>query len=275
GGHGDIAVIGGVLAAGGEAGRVRIDVEREERGQGLGRALRPDDGRRQRRAVMGADQDVIADVVASVVRPLRRRRAAGRGGHQQHRKHRRRAHAQRPHASRAPSSMNSAPAPRSMRRRRTALRTKKARSRAAAPASTRHQIPPMDTKVAPRVRKATLLEAPCGSMNCSRKARKNSATFGFSRLVSAPWTKARLALDGGDGIVKSYTALRASNSRAPRYIRYAAPHSFTATKAGGNAFKSRDSPAAAANVCTTLPAVMPRAEATPDLRPPLRLRPRM
>jgi hypothetical protein len=43
----------------------------------------------------------------------------------------------------------------------------------------------------PGSRKAGSRCVPAGSTNCGRNAKKNSATFGFRILVSAPWTKMR------------------------------------------------------------------------------------
>ena len=50
-----------------------------------------------------------------------------------------------------------------------------------------HQTDPVQKNTKPRTRndKAPRLET--GSMNCGRKAKKKSATFGFSRFVISPW----------------------------------------------------------------------------------------
>ena len=53
-------------------------------------------------------------------------------------------------------------------------------------ARTRHQIVPVVTKVRPRRRKAVVFEGAAASMNCGRKARKKSATFGFRIFVTIP-----------------------------------------------------------------------------------------
>ena len=44
---------------------------------------------------------------------------------------------------------------------------------------------------APSTRKLKALSGAAASMNCGRKARKNSATFGLSTFVSRPWRKVR------------------------------------------------------------------------------------
>src|SRR6266576_4688150 len=71
-------------------------------------------------------------------------------------------------------------------------------------ARTRHQIVPVVTNVKPRIRNARTLLLDAGSMNCGRKARKNSATFGFRMLVRTSCRNAALVVRRGkwDGKLK-------------------------------------------------------------------------
>src|ERR1700676_358438 len=57
---------------------------------------------------------------------------------------------------------------------------------AANAATARHQSVPLKMKIRPSSAKAAALCGESAATNCGRKARKNSATFGLSRLVSAP-----------------------------------------------------------------------------------------
>ena len=50
---------------------------------------------------------------------------------------------------------------------------------------------PLEMKIRPSDRKASVLWADSAATNCGRKARKNSATFGLSTLVSAPCQNTR------------------------------------------------------------------------------------
>ena len=53
-------------------------------------------------------------------------------------------------------------------------------------AKTRHQIVPVVTNVKPRTINAGIFAGEAGSMNCGRKAKKNSATLGFNTFVTTP-----------------------------------------------------------------------------------------
>src|ERR1700683_858719 len=86
--------------------------------------------------------------------------------------------------------MKRAPAARSISVRAAGFAAKKRLSRAAAKARIRHHIVPVVTKVAPSARKSSVLEVLAGLMNCGRNARKNSATFGLSTLLTIPWANA-------------------------------------------------------------------------------------
>src|SRR5579863_4217032 len=59
-------------------------------------------------------------------------------------------------------------------------------ARAVNTATAIHQSVPLKMKIEPRSTKATALWGESAATNCGRKARKNSATFGFNTLVSAP-----------------------------------------------------------------------------------------
>ncbi len=50
---------------------------------------------------------------------------------------------------------------------------------------------PLTAKIEPSTTNAGSLLGVAASMNCGRKARKNSATFGFSALVRKPCTNTR------------------------------------------------------------------------------------
>ena len=70
-----------------------------------------------------------------------------------------------------------------------ALRGELEQSRADAQARNRHHSVPLKLKIAPSTMKASALLGAVGSMNWGTKARKNSATFGFSTFVRKPCAK--------------------------------------------------------------------------------------
>jgi hypothetical protein len=53
-------------------------------------------------------------------------------------------------------------------------------------ASNRHQIVPVVKNVTPNIRKGTGVLFMLGLINCGRKDRKNSATFGLNKFVRKP-----------------------------------------------------------------------------------------
>src|ERR1700722_4154951 len=56
-------------------------------------------------------------------------------------------------------------------------------------ATSRFQIVPLKSKIAPRKRNANGFDGASDETNCGRNARKNSATLGFNMLVRKPWEK--------------------------------------------------------------------------------------
>ena len=53
-------------------------------------------------------------------------------------------------------------------------------------ANIKHQTVPVVINVMPRVRKGSMVFRRLGSINCGKKAMKNSATLGFKTLVIMP-----------------------------------------------------------------------------------------
>src|SRR4029450_10454704 len=87
-----------------------------------------------------------------------------------------------------------------------------------------HTFPSVALKLtlAPSSTNASALCGASVAMNCGRKARKKSATFGFSTLVRKPCTKIRDS-DAGGGASAAALCDRVKSSVAPRETRYAAP----------------------------------------------------
>src|SRR6185503_9771811 len=142
----------------------------------------------------------------------------------------------------------------------------------AAHARKRHHRVPLTMKRAPRKRNARTRDSASGATNCGRNARKNSATFGLSTLVSRPVrnTAQSLAL-AKTGAVPSAGA-RSVIIRMPRYVRYAAPASLMKVNACADAARIAARPYAAASVWMAVPQVIANADSTPARRPCDRLR---
>ena len=90
--------------------------------------------------------------------------------------------------------------------------------RPSAPASStydRSMISATAKKTAPRTMVCTAAPPRAGSMNCGRKARKNSETFGLSTLTSMPSAKARVS-GAATGSAAAAASLTARSVRAPR-----------------------------------------------------------
>src|SRR3954463_10236630 len=114
-------------------------------------------------------------------------------------------------------------------------------------ARTRHQIVPVVTNVRPRTMKAATFIFDAGSMNCGRKARKKSATFGLRTFVKTPCRNAatvvRRRLDG-----RVNSRRRSRIILIPRKARYAPPSNLIATNANADVARIAESPSAAAQV---------------------------
>ena len=74
---------------------------------------------------------------------------------------------------------------------------------AAKAATPRHHSVPLKMKIRPSIRKASVLCGGSAATNCGRKARKNSATFGLSALVSAPCQNTRRSDVSSPGAIAS------------------------------------------------------------------------
>src|ERR1700730_19157873 len=61
--------------------------------------------------------------------------------------------------------------------------------RAVDQATSKFQIVPLKSKIAPRNKKANGFDGASDKTNCGRNARKNSATLGIKTFVSNPWKK--------------------------------------------------------------------------------------
>src|SRR6266404_4035837 len=89
-------------------------------------------------------------------------------------------------ARRTPRKRKSAPAVRLSHCAAVSFARKRSLKAEANHARLKHQIVPVVTNVRPRKRNARTFVPDAGSMNCGRKARKKSATFGFRILVNTP-----------------------------------------------------------------------------------------
>src|SRR5882724_1570455 len=89
-------------------------------------------------------------------------------------------------ARRMPRKTKSAPAGRLSHCAAVSFARKRSLKTEANHARIKHQIVPVATNVRPRKRSARTVVPDAGSMNCGRKARKKSATFGFRTLVNTP-----------------------------------------------------------------------------------------
>src|ERR1700730_15160527 len=61
--------------------------------------------------------------------------------------------------------------------------------RAVDQATSKFQIVPLKSKIAPRNRNADGFDGASDKTNCGRNAKKNSATLGFKTFVRKPWKK--------------------------------------------------------------------------------------
>src|SRR5262249_21370001 len=135
-------------------------------------------------------------------------------------------------ASRTPSRMKRPPIARSSHARTRPNGFNDA-TFAANHATPRHHKVPLRVNTRPSARNASTFEGASGSMNCGRKARKNSATFGLRTLVRKPWQKTtRSGTDAraspGAPAASARSWPRATIMRIPRQTRYAAPIHLTA-----------------------------------------------
>src|SRR5438132_13420515 len=89
-------------------------------------------------------------------------------------------------ASRSPRKTKSAPEVRFSHCEIVSLVRNRSLNADANQARMRHQIVPVVTNVRPSVMNAAIFIFDAGSMNCGRKARKKSATFGLSTFVKTP-----------------------------------------------------------------------------------------
>src|ERR1700730_15996343 len=112
----------------------------------------------------------------------------------------------------------------------------------------RHQIVPVVTKVSPRIRKAKTFMLDAGSMNCGRKARKNSATLGFNRFVKTPCRNAAAVVRRQKLDRKLNSLWRSKSILIPRNIKYAPPSNLIALKVTAEVARIAESPSAAAQV---------------------------
>ena len=131
----------------------------------------------------GAVAQRAAEVLAHADRCRRQFEPAADGGcgvSHGHRAVSRARRAPKPRNSKPPTACNALALPASAGRRD---------SRAVSSTTTSRNSRLCTTNSAPKPRKAAVLCADCAGMNCGRKASMNSATFGFSRLVSRPRRK--------------------------------------------------------------------------------------
>src|SRR5439155_2024496 len=159
-------------------------------------------------------------------------------------------------ASRSPSAISTAPViPSSARRTRERRRTSPALAATLAYAESHMSVMKQNTR--PSASSAANDVPP----NCGSRLVKNTAIFGFPRLLSRPCRYAdRRARDGSAGwTARPRTA--ASSAAPPSHATKAAPAIRNATHAGPDAPRWAAAPAAAAIVQTAWPVATPAAVA--------------
>ena len=114
---------------------------------------------------------------------------------------------------------------------------------------------------------------PLGSVNCGRKATKNTMVFGLVAPTVKPIRTGCPRRTGASAAIASRASLRCRIACTPSHTTYAAPRTFTAVYAVALAATTAPSPTATRTTWATSPRALPTTESSASRRPTVSARP--